>query len=117
MILLNADADKMKELKDYIDVHLQEDLSLDRLAALTGQSRSKLKRHFKLAYKDSPGKYILDSRMRLAYQLLVTRNYSVNQVAEMVGYKNRTGFSHAFRKFHNLNPMDLLTKGNTELPI
>ena len=52
----------------------------------------------------SPMKYILDIRIRNAQVLLETTDYSVSDIAAVIGYDNPMYFSRLFRKAKGLPP-------------
>ena len=49
-------------------------------------------------------KYILDIRIRNAQTLLETTDYSVANIASMIGYDNPMYFSRMFRKAKGMSP-------------
>ncbi|MEI1374667.1 MULTISPECIES: helix-turn-helix domain-containing protein [unclassified Nostoc] len=48
--------------------------------------------------------YLHDYRMEQARQLLLSRQMKIEQVAQKVGYANRSRFASAFRKKYGVNP-------------
>ena len=49
-------------------------------------------------------KYILEIRIRNAQTLLATTDYSVANIASMIGYDNPMYFSRMFRKAKGMSP-------------
>ena len=93
-------------IKDYITIHLEDDLSLEVLASLVGYTEYYLSRKFKsetgIALKD----YIRKSRLDYATILLVTTNVSIQTIAERLGFCSRSHFSDAFQKAMGISPSD-----------
>ena len=50
--------------------------------------------------------YLLEQRMQKAKQLLLESNYNIAEISDIVGYKNPTHFTFAFKKFYNRLPSD-----------
>ncbi|MEH2463941.1 helix-turn-helix transcriptional regulator [Nostoc sp.] len=48
--------------------------------------------------------YLHDYRMEQARQLLLSGQMKIEQVAQIVGYVNRSRFANAFRKKYGINP-------------
>ncbi|WP_293299852.1 AraC family transcriptional regulator [Pedobacter sp. UBA4863] len=112
--ILASEADRFKELKDYIDVNLQNDLTVMHLANLMGQSIANFKRYFIAVYGISPGKYVHDARMEKAHELLSQHTYQISEVSELVGYTDRTSFSRAFTKHFGYTPQALFNDGQSQ---
>ncbi|HVW96695.1 MAG TPA: AraC family transcriptional regulator [Mucilaginibacter sp.] len=99
-----ADQLRIGEVKEYIDQHLSEELPLKKIATKFNYTLWTLKRHFKIRYAVSISKYILEIRMEGALIMLINRQASIVEIAEMVGYNNVSSFSHTFRKYFGKAP-------------
>lgn len=109
-ILFRDDRDKLERLCIYVREHLSGDLSVPTLAVLFNYSESKLNRLFKTVYKKTLRRFILECRMRQAELYILEANSTIGEIARLVGYKNRTSFSHAFQSFYKCSPFELLLK-------
>jgi AraC-like DNA-binding protein len=69
-------------------------------------SATKLKNIFKKAFGMSMYEYYQKNRMHKAKELLCSGKYSVSQVGVMIGYRNLSNFSNAFKKEFNYLPKD-----------
>ena len=78
--------------------------SVQSLSRMAGLSRSAFMDRFSTLFGRSPMAVLRDLRMRQAALLLV--EYQVDQVANMVGYKNRSSFCRAFQRFYGDHPSD-----------
>ena len=67
-------------------------------------SRASLARNFQQTLGQTPMQYVLDWRMTLARDLLLTDGPSLAQVAERVGYSSPYAFATAFRRHHGEAP-------------
>lgn len=61
-------------------------------------------RNFKQHMKMSPAQYLLSLRMVNAQSLLENADYSVGEIAEIVGYDNQLYFSRVFKKEYGISP-------------
>lgn len=91
-------------IKEYIDHHFTEDLSLDSLSKRFNISSFYLSHMYKKQFNYSPVQYILRKRMSLAQTLLITTNLSIGEVAHKAGYKNPSHFHLLFTKNVGISP-------------
>ena len=98
---------------DYIDSHLEEDLTINSMATNLHYSSDHLSRVFSEATGDSLKHYINAKKIALAQKLLL-QNYSPYDVCFMVGYNNYSSFSRRFSKQIGESPkqFQLSHKGN-----
>ena len=83
----------------------EEPWTLDRLARISGASRSLFARHFAERVGESPMAYVRRWRMSLAAKLLVSdRDRSLESIAQDVGYTSPFAFSRAFKRVLGLSP-------------
>ncbi len=101
----------MEKLEDYIAHHLSEDLSLTRLAALSGFNASYLSRIFKKKYGIGLFDYIVKKRMELAKTMLLCTDEKIQNIAVKTGYLSAHSFSRAFRSSMGLSPVEYREKG------
>lgn len=94
------------QLIDYIDKNFPYDLQLKDLADQFFLNYSYCCELFKKAKGCTFIEYITSLRMGKARELLKKRELSVNDVAEMVGYKDYFYFNRCFKKFHGITPLN-----------
>ena len=82
---------------DYIDSHIEEDITINKMSADLHYSSDHLSRVFSEAMGDSLKHYINAKKIVLAQKLLL-QNYSPYDVCFMVGYNNYSSFSRRFSK-------------------
>lgn len=63
-------------------------------------------RNFKKVYGVSPKQYLLNIRMNNAQNLLETTDYTVAEIAAIVGYDNSLYFSRIYHKQKGQAPSD-----------
>lgn len=106
----NENQNRVRHLVDsvneYIEQHLQEDLSLIRIAELVYLSPT----YFSKLYKNMTGmnfkEYVTDRRMKKAAELLQTTNLKIKDIAEAVGFESPPYFNRAFKKYYKVTPLE-----------
>lgn len=93
-------------LKDYIDEHFGQDLSLDALGEVVHLHPAYLSRIFKEVTDVNLSGYITDVRMQKAAELLERTNLKVNEVMKRVGYQKSQHFSRLFKEKFGVTPKE-----------
>lgn len=93
------------ELVDFINSHLSENLSLDRLAQEVNYSEYYICRIFKKVTKYTLTNYIVEKRIEKAAHYLKS-SMSINKVAENVGFNNYSYFYKTFSKYMGSSPLE-----------
>ena len=102
-----ADMDSLvREVKNYIDQHYQENLTLEFLADHVHLSSSYLSKLFKKETGQNLSSYIGHVRMERAKTLLRTTNLKTYEIAEAVGISDPVYFSRIFKKATGYKPKD-----------
>lgn len=99
-------AKMIDRLCDYILTHLDEDLSLVRLAELHYFNPSYLSRLFKQEKGMNLSEYIEQCRLVKAKELLQDRELKVREVAAAVGYDAAHSFTRFFKKTTGVSPQE-----------
>ena len=98
--------DVVENVADYINRHLEENLSVSVLANMVYVSPDHLTRSFKKRYKMTVREYILERRMKLAAELLKDKGLTITMVADFVGFGNYSYFTEQFKKYYGMTPRD-----------
>ncbi len=93
-------------IKYYLETYYHESIQLEDLASMTHLSRFYISHSFKKEIGMSPMEYLIDIRIKESKILLRTTNYSISQVADIVGFTTPTYFSKQFRKSTGISPTD-----------
>ncbi len=91
----------------YVQEHYSEDITLDVLAEKVYLTRNYLSQIFKQATGENYNSYLTRVRMEKAKELMLSGNYKVFEISQMVGYKNNAYFSQLFKKHTGLNPSEI----------
>ncbi|PDT10036.1 transcriptional regulator FtrA [Rhizobium sp. M1] len=92
-------------LLDYLQKNIAERHSLEALARLAGMSKRTLLRRFEAATGKTPARWLLDTRLSNARELLETSDLTVDTVAEVVGFGSATLLRHHFRQQFATTPI------------
>ena len=88
------------------NIHIQDELSLIRLADLVHFNPSYLSRLFKQVVGMNISDYISDIRVKKAKQMLENPGIKISSVAESLGYGTATNFTRFFEKMTNMTPQE-----------
>jgi AraC family transcriptional regulator len=97
---------QQKKIADYIEGHLDEEISLQHLAEIAQLSRYHFARAFKHSFGLPPHRYHMSRRMERAKALLEERARSVTEVGLMLGFAETSSFTTSFRRSVGVTPSD-----------
>jgi AraC family transcriptional regulator len=89
---------------EYIDAHLDEELSIDTLAQLVEMNSFYFMRFFKRSMGISARAYIIRQRLERAKHLLKFSNLSLVEIAFSTGFGSQSRFSTVFRQHFQVSP-------------
>ncbi len=99
----------IQKVLDFIEDHLSEQLSSEKLAEKACLSPSRFHRVFKKDTGTTPQKFIEQLRLTKAYEVITQGEGSVQDLAVALGYNDYETFSRAFKRLHHYSPDDLKT--------
>ena len=99
-------SDEAMKLKQYIDSHTEEIISIKTLSKLIFRSESQTIRIFKKNFNNTPYDYLLDCKMKTAKTLILNTNLSIKEIAYRLGFSDEHYFSGIFRKKTGLSPTE-----------
>jgi AraC-like DNA-binding protein len=131
IILTLADNPGNAELLSYFSTLLQEpqaislqqvmednfcfNLKLEEYAKLSSRSLSAFKRDFQRLFATTPGKWLMEKRLKYAYHLLKNQGKTVSETAFESGFESPSHFSRAFRQRFGKTPASLKQSAELEL--
>ncbi|GAB5522148.1 MAG: hypothetical protein Roseis2KO_00200 [Roseivirga sp.] len=101
--------ESIQQVLDFIEDHLSEPLSSEKLAEKACLSPSRFHRVFKKETGATPQKFIEKLRLTKAYEVITQGEGSIQDLAITLGYNDYETFSRAFKRLHHYSPDDLKT--------
>ena len=95
---------QLRRVLDYIEGHLEEDLSLSLLAKEAGMSLFHFSRAFRQSSGQSPYQYVLHRRIERAKVLLRGGELTVGEVGLRTGFVQQNHFARLFQKKTGVTP-------------
>lgn len=92
------------QLKEFLDLHIHENMTINQLAAVINRSPDYTIKLFKKSYGDTPYAYLLKMKMQVAQNLLCQTSMPVKSVAEQIGFYDAHYFSNMFKKVYGVAP-------------
>lgn len=96
----------LQRVKDYVEAHLAEDISLDALAREAGVSRFHFIRLFKESVGVTPHSYLIERRMVRACNLLADSDLPIAEIAYSCGFEDPSYFAARFRRHYRMKPRE-----------
>ena len=100
---------RVMKVKQYINDHYAEDLSLGMLSSLVGMSPSAFSRFFHLRTGRALSDYIIDIRLGNAARMLVDTTNSISEICYSCGFNNLSNFNRLFKAKREYTPRDFRT--------
>lgn len=109
--LLNKEEEESNEktlhkVQEYIAGHLEDDLTLNRLAEIGCFNASYLSRLFKQVYGCNISEYVMNMRMERAKELLISTTDKINEISVKVGYLSAHSFTRTFKNAVGISPLE-----------
>lgn len=97
-------AKQIQACRDYIELHLEEELSLELLAQEVGYAPFYLSRKFKQEMNCTVGEYIRFARVERAKGLLTNSDENIRDIAARLRFCSTSYFAQTFRQVTGLTP-------------
>jgi len=90
--------------RDFLAEFYLDPFSLTKVAKYSCMSQYHFSRVFTKTFGESPNTFVTRLRIEKAKNLLITENFSIGKICEMVGYSSVSSFSSCFSKKVGLSP-------------
>lgn len=88
---------ELQKIKNTIYANPDKKFTIEKLANELHLSKSYFQYCYKLCFNTTPIADVINSRIEYAKQLLVSTNFSISEIADIIGYKNDTQFIKQFK--------------------
>lgn len=94
----------------FIECNIEDrDLSVSMVADHFHMSISNISHQFKALTNQNISDYIVAKKFGYASELLMKTEYSIQQIAEMLGYNRSNSFARKFKQYYGMTPMEYRT--------
>ena len=95
---------KMLEIRDYMQEHLSDKLTIRFLCRKFLVSPTFLKENFRRAYGMPIHTWLIGARVKRARELICTSRIPIQEIAQAVGYESISQFNTAFKGYYGMTP-------------
>ncbi len=100
----DTESRRVMKVKEYINQHYAEDVTLPALADLVGMSPSSFSRFFRLRTGKTLSSYLIDIRLGNAARALVDTTSNVSEICYSCGFNNLSNFNRVFKSRKGVTP-------------
>ena len=97
----------LQNILEYIDLHLDENLKVEELAARCSMSYSHFARSFKELYGRSCKEHLELLKVEKAEEMLKFTDYSLNDISQELGFSDCSHFIRVFKRLKGVTPGSL----------
>lgn len=108
--LSSSAIEKMKYAAFLIESNIDKPLTIIEISKIIGINQTKLKTQFKQVFNLTIFEFLQKIRMKQAKIYLADTNLSVQEIGILVGYKNTSNFSIAFKNTYGYSPIIFRSK-------
>jgi transcriptional regulator GlxA family with amidase domain len=94
----------LRRVREFIETHLEETISIQALAAMVGLSMCHFARAFKQSQGMAPHDYLVHCRVRRVQELLADTDLPLSEIAIAVGFADQSHCARRFRELVGLTP-------------
>jgi AraC family transcriptional regulator len=96
--------------KELIHDNVCENLTVEQIAKEVCLNKFHFLSNFKTVFNTTPHKYHTEKKLQKAFQLLQSKQYSVAEVCNLVGFESIGSFSNLFKRRFEISPSQLFEK-------
>lgn len=97
---------RLRRVRDLVEERLDDDISLDDLAAAAGLSRAHFARAFRRTTGQTPYAYLRERRLARAKDLLAGSTHRIAEIAAMTGFVSQSHLGRVFRNATGTTPAE-----------
>ncbi len=112
--LSNKSKDRPLNIKNYINAHFTEDITIDSIAFEFECSRATVMNCFRNAYGTTISSFINQKRLELARELLCDSTKSIKEICLSCGFHDQNYFSRIFLREYSITPSEFRKQQNRQ---
>jgi AraC-like DNA-binding protein len=94
----------LRRVREFIETHLEENISIQTLATIAGLSKYHFARAFKQSEGTTPHGYLVQCRVRRAQDLLAATDLPLSEIALASGFADQSHCARRFREHVGVTP-------------
>jgi transcriptional regulator GlxA family with amidase domain len=94
----------LRRVREFIETHLEENISIQTLAAIAGLSKYHFARAFRQSEGITPHGYLVQCRVRRAQDLLAATDLPLSEIALASGFADQSHCARRFREHVGVTP-------------
>ncbi len=102
--------DLLSEILTYMNTRIAEPITIEEICHEFFISRSSLQALFKTHLNTSPKNYLLNIKLQKSKELIRENQYTISEIAYMLGFSSIHYFSRLFKKYFNTTPSSYVKK-------
>lgn len=102
--------DLLSEILTYMNTRIAEPVTIEEICHEFYISRSSLQALFKTHLNTSPKNYLLNMKLQKSKELIRENQYTISEIAYMLGFSSIHYFSRLFKKYFNTTPSAYVKK-------
>lgn len=103
-VLRSSEVERVKKAAAYIESNIAEPLTVEALAREIGLNINKLQEGFKALYHSTVNTFVQRTRLKMSHDLLLNTDYSISEIAHIVGLTSKSYFSKIFKEAYAISP-------------
>jgi len=100
------EADRMRQIHEYVLKHFQEKISLTEVAGLIGMAPTAFSRYFRTIAHKTFSQFLIEIRIGHACKLLTSKEQSIAQIAYDSGFETLSNFNEQFKRMTSMKPLE-----------
>lgn len=102
------------KVKNYIDNHFKENITLDLLSELAHINKYYLGHSFTQEQGTSPINYLIQKRVEEGRHMLLNTDYSISEISQILGFSSPSYFSQSFSRLNQMSPREYRANGQSK---
>lgn len=107
---------EFKKMINYVHEHYSEKISLDTLSSISFYSKAYIIKLFRKYTNLTPAEYIIQYRLSMAKEMLLTGNKHIIDIAVDCGFNSESYFIHIFKKHYGITPHEYRSRAKYNIP-
>ncbi len=100
----SSTSDPFTKVIQYVNMHYMNNLTLGELCEISNYSIPHMSKKFKQSFGISFSKYLMQLRVNASRRFLTNTGKTIDEIMDLVGYRDKKSFYEAFRKITETTP-------------